>query len=129
MLDSGNAEGFVALGYTHMVQRHMLDAEDAFKQAIALNPNHADGLHGYSQLLAALGRVKESLAMREHLQSGEQFIINYTADTAEIYWLDGDTAKALAMLQPFRPGRTLELAIVLAAPGRSQESARGRRET
>ena len=128
MLDPKNAEAFVALGYTHMVQRRMVDAEDAFKQAIALNPNQADGLHGYSQLLAALGRVKESLAMREHLQSGEQFIINYTADTAEIYWLDGDTAKAIAMLQPFRPGRTLELAIVLAASGRYQESAVALRE-
>jgi len=42
--------------------------------------------------------------MREHLQAGEQFIINYTADTAEIYWLAGDTEKAIAMLQPFRPG-------------------------
>jgi tetratricopeptide (TPR) repeat protein len=127
-LDSRNAEAFVALGYTYMVQRQMIAAEDAFKRAIALNPNQADGLHGYSQLLAALGRVKESLAMREHLQSGEQFIINYTADTAEIYWLDGDTQKALDMLQPFRPGRTLELAIVLAASGRYQEAAVALRE-
>ena len=55
------------------------------QQALALNPNQADGLHGLSQLLAALGRIKESLAMREHLQAGEQFITNYTADTAEIY--------------------------------------------
>jgi adenylate cyclase len=128
MLDPRNAEAFVALGYTFMVQRRMAEAEDAFKQAIALNPNQADGLHGYSQLIAALGRVKESLAMREHLQLGEQFIINYTADTAEIYWLDGDTAKAVAMLQPFRPGRTLELAIVLAASGRYQEAAVALRE-
>jgi len=82
-LDPKNAEAFVALGYANMVQRQMLAAEDAFKQAIALNPNQADGLHGYSQLLAALGRIKESLAMREHLQAGEQFIINYTADTAD----------------------------------------------
>ena len=127
-LDAGNAEAFVALGYANMVQRRMLAAEDAFKQAIALNPNHADGLHGYSQLLAALGRIKESLVMREHLQAGEQFIINYTADTAEIYWLAGDTEKAIAMLQPFRPGRTLELAIVLAAAGRYQEAAAAIRE-
>ena len=84
-LDPKNAEAFVALGYANMVQRKMLAAEDAFKQAIALNPHQADGLHGYSQLLAALGRIKESLAMREHLQAGEQSIINYTADTAEIY--------------------------------------------
>jgi TolB-like protein len=127
-LDSKNAEAFVALGYANMVQRRMLAAEDAFMQAIALNPNQADGLHGYSQLLAALGRIKESLAMREHLQAGEQFIINYTADTAEIYWLAGDTEKAIAMLQPFRPGRTLELAIVLAAAGRYQEAAAAIRE-
>jgi TolB-like protein len=127
-LDPKNAEAFVALGYANMVQRRMLAAEDAFKQAIALNPNQADGLHGYSQLLAALGRIKDSLVMREHLQAGEQFIINYTADTAEVYWLAGDTEKAIAMLQPFRPGRTLELAIVLAAAGRYQEAAAAIRE-
>ena len=38
-------------------------------------------------------------------------------------WLDGDTEKAVAMLQPFRPGRTLELALVLASAGRYQEAA------
>ncbi len=118
----------MALGYANMVQRRMAAAEDAFKQALALNPNQADGLHGYSQLLAALGRIKESLAMRDHLQAGEQFITNYTADTAEIYWLDGDTEKAVAMLQPFRPGRTLELALVQASAGRYREAAAAIRE-
>jgi tetratricopeptide (TPR) repeat protein len=106
----------------------MLAAEDAFRQAIALNPNHADGLHGLSQLLAAMGRVKESLAMREHLQAGEPFVINYTADTAEIFWLDGDTDKAIAMLEPFRPGRTLELALIEAAAGRYRDAAAAIRE-
>jgi TolB-like protein len=128
MLDPKSAEAFVALGYANMVQRRMAAAEDAFRQAVALNPNQADGLHGLSQLLAALGRVKESLAMREHLQAGEQFIINYTADTAEIYWLDGATEKAVAMLQPFRPGRTLELALVQASAGRYREAAAALRE-
>jgi len=127
-LDPKSAEGFVALGYANMVQRRMLAAEDAFRQALALNPNQADGLHGLSQLLAALGRIRESLAMREHLQKGEPFITNYTADTAEIYWLDGATEKAVAMLQPFRPGRTLELALVQAAAGRYREAAAAIRE-
>ena len=75
-----------------------------------------------------MGRIKESLAMREHLQAVEQFIINYTADTAEIYWLDGDTEKAVAMLQPFRPARTLELALVEASAGRYREAAAAIRE-
>jgi tetratricopeptide (TPR) repeat protein len=127
-LDPRSPEAFVALGYANMVQRHMLAAEDAFKQALALNPNQADGLHGLSQLVAALGRIKESLAMRQHLQAGEPFITNYTADTAEIYWLDGATDKALTMLQPFRPGRTLELALVEASAGRYREAAAAIRE-
>jgi TolB-like protein len=128
-LDPKSAEGFVALGYANMVQRRMGAAEDAFQQALALNPNQADGLHGYSQLLAALGRIKESLAMREHLQKGEPFITNYTADTAEIYWLDGATEKAVAMLQPFRPGRTLELAPPGATAKPQPRSAKCRRRT
>jgi adenylate cyclase len=127
-VDPNNADGFVALAYANMVQRKMLAAEDAFKQALALNPNQADGLHGYSQLVAALGRIKDSLPMRDHLQAVEQSIINYTADTAEIYWLDGDTEKAVAMLEPFRPGRTLELALVQASAGRYREAAVAVRE-
>jgi len=127
-LDPNGADGYVALGYFNMVQRRMLAAEDAFKQALARDPNQSDGLHGYSQLLAALGRIKESLAMREHLQAIEQSIVNYTADTAEIYWLDGDTQKAIAMLQPFRPGRTLELALIQASAGRYREAAAALRE-
>jgi TolB-like protein len=127
-LDPQSADAFVALGYANLVQRKMLAAEDAFKQALALNPNQADGLHGYSQFLAAMGRIKPSLAMRDHLQSVEQSIINYTADTAEIYWLDGDTEKAVAMLLPFRPGRTLELALVQASAGRYAEAAAAIRE-
>jgi tetratricopeptide (TPR) repeat protein len=127
-LDPESAEAFVALGYANLVQMRLAAAEDAFREALALNPDQADGLHGYSQLLAAVGRIKESLAMRAHLQSVEQFIVNYTADTAQIYWLDGDTGKAVAMLQPFRPGRTLELALVEASAGRYREAAAALRE-
>ena len=66
--------------------------------------------------------------MREHLQAGEPFITNYTADAAEIYWLDGATEKAVTMLQPFRPGRTLELALVQASAERYREAAAAIRE-
>jgi TolB-like protein len=128
LLDPRSADAFVARGYANLVQLKMVAAEDAFKQALALNPDQADGLHGYSQFLAAMGRIKESLAMREHLQAVEQSIINYTADTAEIYWLAGDTEKAVAMLQPFRPGRTLELALVEASAGHYREAAAVLRE-
>jgi tetratricopeptide (TPR) repeat protein len=106
----------------------MIAAEDAFKEALRLDPNQADGLHGYSQFLAAMGKIKGSLAMRAHLQEIEPSIINYTADTAEIYWLAGDTDKAIAMLQPFRPGRTMELALIESASGRYHDAAAALRE-
>jgi len=122
-LDAKSADAFVALAYVNLVQMKMVAAEDAFKRALALDPNHADGMHGYSQFLAATGRIRESLAMRQHLQDVEPFVMNYTADTAVIDWLDGQTDKAIALLEPFRPGRTLELALIHATAGRYREAA------
>lgn len=127
-LDPKDAAAWVALGYVRLVQRKMIAAEDAFKEALRLDPNQADGLHGYSQFLAAMGKIKGSLALRDHLQAIEPSIVNYTADTAEIYWIAGDTDKAIQMLQPFRPGRTMELALILAASGRYHEAASALRE-
>ena len=92
----------------------MLAADDLFKKALALDPNQTDGLHGYSQLLAVEGRIKEALEMRLKLQALEPFVINYVADTALIYWLDKDDATAIKMLDEFRP----------AAPPRSRRSMR-----
>ncbi len=127
-LDPKDATGWVGLGYVRLVERKMVAAEDAFREAIRLDSNQADALHGYSQFLAAMGRIRESLAMRAYLQDVEPSIVNYTADTAEIYWLAGDSDKAIAMLQPFRPGRTLELALIESAAGRYRDAAAVLRE-
>lgn len=122
-LEPNRAEGFVALAYANMVQRKMLAADDLFQKALALDPNQTDGLHGYSQLLAVEGRIKESLAMRLKLQALEPFVINYVADTALIYWLDKDDETAIRMLDEFRPGRTAEIAQIHAAIGKYRDAA------
>ena len=122
-LEPTRAEGFVALAYANMVQRKLLAADDLFKKALELDPNQTDGLHGYSQLLAVEGRIKESLAMRLKLQALEPFVINYVADTALIYWLDRDDTTAIKMLDEFRPGRTAEIAQIHAAIGKHKEAA------
>src|SRR6185436_108180 len=122
-LDPARVEGFVALAYAHMVQRHLLKADEVFRQALMLDANNTDALHGYSQLLAAEGRIKESLTMRNKLQALEPFVINYVADTAEIFWLDGDNDTAIKMLNEFRPGRTSELAQVHASLGHYRDAA------
>jgi len=122
-LEPSRAEGFVALAYANMVQRKMLAADDLFKKALALDPNQTDGLHGYSQLLAVEGRIKESLEMRLKLQALEPFVVNYVADTALIYWLDKNDATAIRMLDEFRPGRTAEISQIHAALGKYREAA------
>jgi tetratricopeptide (TPR) repeat protein len=127
-LSPKRADAHVALAYAEMVQGHLLRADRLFQQALELDPNITDGLHGYSQLLAAMGRVKESIAMREKLQALEPFVINYVADTAEIIWLDGDNDTAIRMLNEFRPGRTSELAQVHASLGHYREAASVLRE-
>jgi TolB-like protein/tetratricopeptide (TPR) repeat protein len=122
-LEPQRAEGFVALAYANMVQRKMLAADDLFRQALSLDPNQTDGLHGYSQLLAVEGRIKEALEMRLKLQALEPFVNNYVADTALIYWLDKDDGTAIKMLDEFRPGRTAEIAQIHAAIGKHKEAA------
>jgi TolB-like protein len=122
-LEPRRAEGFVALAYANMVQRKMVAADDLFKKALALDPNQTDGLHGYSQLLAVEGRIKESLEMRLKLQALEPFVINYVADTALIYWLDKDDQTAIKMLDEFRPGRTAENAQIHSAMGQHKIAA------
>ncbi len=127
-LSPKRAEAYVALAYAEMVQGRLLQADGLFEQALKLDPNITDGLHGYSQLLAAMGRVKDSIAMRGKLQALEPFVINYVADTAEIIWLDGDNDTAIKMLNAFRPGRTSELAQVHASLGHYREAAAVLRE-
>ncbi len=127
-LDPKRPDAFVALAYANMVQAKMLAADAAFQQAIALDPNHPDGLHGYSQLLAAYGRVAESIAIRKKMQALEPTFINYVADNAEIYWLGGENQTPIAMLEQFRPGRTLEMALIKSSLGRYKEAAANLRE-
>jgi TolB-like protein len=126
------SEAYVALAYADMVQGHLMQADIVFRQALALDPNNTDGMHGYSQLLAAMGQVKEAIRMRERLQALEPFVVNYVADTAEIIWLDADypmaNETAIRMLNDFRPGRTMELAQVHASLGRYKEAAATLRE-
>jgi hypothetical protein len=61
--------------------------------------------------------------MRQRLEALEPVFPNYLADTAVIYWLDGQTDRAISMLNEFRPGRTSELALINAARGHYREAA------
>jgi TolB-like protein len=62
-LDKRSAEAHTSLAYTHLhYSWEWESAEHEFKQALAISPNYAHAHHWYSHLLAAVGRVDESLA-------------------------------------------------------------------
>jgi len=72
-------------------------------------------MHGYSQFLAAMGPPSRNPSRCASIcRSVEQFINQLQQPIPpRIYWLDGDTDRAIAILQTLsRPVRTLELALI-----------------
>ena len=62
-LDKRCAEAHTSLAYSHLhYSWEWESAEHEFKQALAISPNYANAHHWYSHLLAAVGRLDESLA-------------------------------------------------------------------
>jgi TolB-like protein len=62
-LDKRCAEAHTSLAYSHLhYSWEWESAEHEFKQALAISPNYAHAHHWYSHLLAAVGRLDESLA-------------------------------------------------------------------
>jgi tetratricopeptide (TPR) repeat protein len=64
-LDPGLAEPHVLLGRILKKQFQWADAESEFKQALALNPNHAPAHLDYAEWLTSHGRLDEALAWSE----------------------------------------------------------------
>jgi Flp pilus assembly protein TadD len=62
-----------------------------FTKALMLDPNNAEALHQESVLLAAAGRTKEALALRQRLQTLEPFVPLFVTNNADILWLNGQT--------------------------------------
>ena len=60
-LDSTLAEAHASRGFILTSRRAFAEAERAFREAIALNPNYPTGHHFYSLLLMGLGRLDEAL--------------------------------------------------------------------
>src|SRR4029077_7071942 len=77
-------------------------------------------------MLSVLGRLKEALAMKQQILALEPEIIGFKTDAAEMLWLNGQDAAAIAMLKelPSAIAAAREsLARIYAAQGRFGEAA------
>lgn len=59
-IDPHNADLYHAQGHALAVLEQYPEAAQAFRQGIALNPNHASGHYNYALILARIGRVCEA---------------------------------------------------------------------
>jgi TolB-like protein len=128
-LDPKNAEGYLSLGLVPENRGNYVLAEDNYSKALALDPNNPDLLHFYSGMLVDVGRVKESLAMRQRLQVLEPFVPVFVVNTALLYWVNGQDDAALGLARGLTPGaggggggRAI-MARIYASQGRYAEAA------
>jgi TolB-like protein len=123
-LDPNNADGYTALATARMYRSGFVQAEDLYKQALSLDPGNPEALGAYSIMLAGVGRLKDSLAMRLRLQAQEPFVPVFNRVTARILWENGRNDEAIAILKasPLRTAPVF-LAEVYASMGRYSEAA------
>jgi adenylate cyclase len=119
-LDSRNAAGYAALAQIQLFGHGNFAAgEDLYRQALALDPNDPDVLDALSNRLAAVGRIKEALSLREKLRTLEPFAPVYNYITASIMLIGGQGTAAIPILEalPGSPARHTALAHAYASQG------------
>jgi TolB-like protein len=130
-LDPDLADGYLALAAVEGRRERWLAREDLLSKALTLDPNNQDVLNVYSNVLAAMGRLKESLAMKQQLRQLEPFVPVYNGNLADVLWVNGQNEAAIAILKDFpagesaagSPGGRFEIARIYAAAGRYSEAA------
>jgi TolB-like protein/DNA-binding SARP family transcriptional activator len=127
-LEPDFAEGYVYVGAQLYQQGKPLQAEEYYSKALALDPTGSSFLHGRSEQLAALGRLKEALVLRQQLQDLEPFVPVFNDVTAAILWLNGRNEEAIALAKELPPNRKHALAMIYASLGRYGESLDALRE-
>jgi tetratricopeptide (TPR) repeat protein len=121
-LDPNLADGYLSLGLAQASRGKLLLAEDLYKQALILDPNHPDTLHQYGDLLAGAERLKEALVMQQHLRAVEPFVPVFNSNAADVLWLNGQNDAAIAM-QKNVPNGAGRLAGIYASMGLYSEAA------
>ena len=122
-LDPDLADGYVPLGLTRGFRGDFVRAEELFSRALALDPLNPEALHSSSNLLAALGRFEQALAMRQQVIALEPFVAVYNTNVAGLLWATGRIDTALPLLKANSDaGARAYLARLSAASGRYGEA-------
>ena len=130
-LDASYAGGYSELAGVQTKRGKWAEADDLYKQALALDPNDSELLNIYSQTLFAEGHLKEALRVRERLQALEPLALDqqaaaYKQITARIMLANGQIDTSIAILEPdpaTGARRNIYLAEAYAMKGRFGDAA------
>ena len=122
--DPNLADAHFALARVLRLQGRLVEADDLFLKALALDPSNADVLDLYMLHLSNVGRLKEALAIGEQLRKLEPYVPAFNADIGQILWLNGQTDAAIQTLTPLNGFGTVRatLAMIYASLGRYDDS-------
>jgi tetratricopeptide (TPR) repeat protein len=126
-LDPKSGLGRAEQVYFKDIPRKWAIMEDAYASVLSLDPYRPDMLLFYSDVLRAVGRVKDNLAKKRQLIEIEPLVPNYIAQYAQALWLDGQTDAAIKILEGSSPQGFVrivrDVAQYYASLGRFQEAA------
>jgi tetratricopeptide (TPR) repeat protein len=104
--------------------------EDLYRQALALDPSDPETLNAYALMLGTVGRIKESLRLREQLRTQEPLVFVFNVLAAMMMRANGDTKEAIRIFEASRMTDPLGslysngfLAQAYAADGRYAQAA------
>jgi tetratricopeptide (TPR) repeat protein len=125
-LDARYAGGYSELAGVQSKRGKWAEADDLYKQALAIDPNDSALLNIYSQTLFAEGHLKEALRVRERLQALEPLEAAYKQITARIMFANGQIDASIAILEAdpaTGARRNIYLAEAYAMKGRFADAA------
>ena len=98
-LDADLADGYSSLGLTMATRSRLLEAERLLSKALALDRFSPEALQIYANLLGAVGRTGEALAMKQQLLNMEPFVDAYNGGVRDLLWTSGQTDALIAQLK------------------------------
>ena len=123
-LDPNLAIGYHQLAIMRFQGGKTLEAEQLWSKAIALGVADGDFLQGRAIMLAAVGRLKEALAVRQQLLAIEPLIPAYNNGLAVSLWLDGRNEDVIAQAKSWPSVQSARiLGMAYASMGRYAEAA------
>lgn len=98
-LDPDYAGALAAQALVEGSYLRLASADDLFRRAVARDPSDPDILDRYSQHLRNVGRLRESLQLREQLRELEPSVPIYNIWTAQILYMNAQNEDAIALLE------------------------------